>query len=105
MVLSQSLVAAVCAFSQHLLAVLNQVKSLISSKHSHAITAALLSFLPPLSVLRRRQGAGLGRLGPPGPSGGPGGRSALAGADRQRRAALALPVAAVPESGEQLQNS
>lgn len=102
MVLSQSLVAAVCAFSQHLLAVLNQVKSLISSKHSHAITAALLSFLPPLSVLRRRQGAG---LGPPGPSGGPGGRSALAGADRQRRAALALPVAAVPESGEQLQNS
>lgn len=39
MVLSQSLVAAVCAFSQQLLAILNQVKSaFVSSKCSHVIT-------------------------------------------------------------------
>lgn len=139
MVFSQSLVAAVCAFTEHLLAHLNQVchagsdlsLSLfrashqvlpqqyftamqrdifvsvicIPRSHDHNSLALPLPPTPPFPLCRPsvphcRQEARRGQLGPAGPPGGPGSQPPLAGAGRQRRPALPLPVSALPKSGE-----
>lgn len=52
------------------------------------------------SVPHCRQEARLRQLGPAGSPGGPGSQPPLAGADRQRRPALPLPVPPLPKSGE-----
>lgn len=120
MVFCQSLVAAVCAFSEHLLAVLNQVSYTtyyLPKPHCYCVftkwqdgrintftwfftSASYLAYCVHSSVPQCRQGAWAGQPRPSGPSGGPGSQSSLVGADCKCWAALPLPVPPLSQSGE-----
>ena len=96
MVFCQSLVAAVCAFSEHLLAVLNQVSYLsyiiFNSGKMYLLSMMVFFFSCQLSVSQCRKRIGPGLSGPSGASGSPGSQPPLAGTDLQCWSSLPLPV-------------